>query len=403
MTERVTEPTKICFCVDGWPTFFPMHGPARYVQTLARGLVARGCEVHIVTGHPTIERDFVEEGYHVHARKTPSAPIISRWQPGIGESFLLWRAIEALHRKHRFDLVEFTNVEGVGLFTAALSRWHLPTVIRAHTTAFDAFRLGIGRAKLEAGYARLERLTAKCATAVVTHTKTHQAQVAEDYRIPADTIYLVPHGLVPAKPDREVTRLPNQIVSVGSATVRKGVSLFLDAAARLIGEFPDLRFVWAGKDGPSAPGKRTWTQYAKEQYPALDGKVEFRQSLSDEAIASLYAESTLYLCTARYESFGLTLVEASFAGLPVVAPRTAAMAEIIRDGQTGWLYEAGSLDDLVARVRAALASPSVREAAGAEARRVAEAEYTASVMTSRMLDVYRAVGQRGQRTGERRA
>jgi glycosyltransferase involved in cell wall biosynthesis len=383
-------PSKICFCVDHWPTFFPMHGPVRYVQTLARGLVARGVEVHVVTAHPTIERSFVEEGYHVHARRAPPLRVASRFQPGIGESLHLWRAIRALHQRRRFDVVELTNVEGVGFCSTVLAPF--PTVIRVHTTAFDAVRLGLGKVAMERGYARFERWTAHRADVLVTHTKTHQARVADDYGIPAERIHVVPHGIVPAVPDRVVTRRPHQVVTVGSASARKGVGTFLEAADLLAREIPDANFIWAGKDTPSAPNRRMWSTFAAERYPRLAGRFELRGGLSDAGIASLYAESGVYLCTSLYESFGLTLVEAMFASLPVVAPRTAAMAELVHDGENGWLYEPGGVEDLVARVRRVLDSPAEREAVATRARRLADQEYTADRMTSRMLDLYRAAG-----------
>lgn len=379
---------KVGFYCDGWPTFAPMHGPARYVQTLARGLVARGVEVHVVTAHGE-DRDLVEDGYHVHARRAPRARVVSRVQPGIGESFHLWRAIERLHRTHRFDVVELTNVEGAGFFTALLGR--MPTLVRVHTTAFDAARLALGKAELELGYARLERWTAHRATALVTHTRTHLAQAAADYGLPEARFHLVPHGIAPTPPDRAVTRRPAQVLSVGSATPRKGVGRFLEAAERLAAEVEDARFVWAGKDGPTSPSGTTWAEHARAKHPSLDGRLAFQGGLSDGGIASLYAESGVYLCTSIYESFGLTMVEAMMADLPVVAPRTAAMAEIITDGETGWLYDPDDPDDLVRQVRAALGSPAERERVARAARRMAEAEYSAATMTSRMLDLYRGL------------
>src|SRR6187402_3547519 len=102
----MNRPKALCLYVDHWPPLFPMHGPARYVSTLASGLAKRGVDTHVVTSHPTLEDDFKESGYHVHVRKAPGFPVVSRFQSGIGESLNIWRAIEALHRKHKFEIVE---------------------------------------------------------------------------------------------------------------------------------------------------------------------------------------------------------------------------------------------------------------------------------------------------------
>lgn len=381
-------PLRICFCVDHWPTFHSMHGQVRYVQTLARGLVSRGCQVHVLTGHPE-PLDFVEDGYHVHARPTPPFRVVSRFQPGLGESFHLARAIRALNREHRFDVVEFTNVEGAAYFGTYFPP--RPVVIRVHTTAFDAYRLGIGKPHMERRFARLERWAGRRADLLVTHTRTHQAQVASDYGVPAEQIQVVPHGIERVRVDGPVTRRPRQVVSVGTASARKGVATFLEAAEALTRTMPDARFVWAGRDLPSAPGGKTWRVHAADRYPQLAGKFEIREGLSDAALAALYAESDAYLCTSLYESFGLTLVEAMFQSLPVVAPRTAAMAELIQHGENGWLFEPGSLEDLLGRLREALQPGATRERVVQRALQTSEREYTAERMTARMLDLYRSV------------
>jgi glycosyltransferase involved in cell wall biosynthesis len=363
-----------------------MHGPARYVQTLARGLADRAVEVHVVTPHPDLYRDFTEASYHVHLRQVSFVRGVSRLQAGIAESFQLWQAIRVLQQQHHFDLVEFTNVEGIGFVTSFFDG--VPTIVRAHTTAFDACRLGIGNRRLEEGYARLERWTAQRASAVVTHSRSHQRQIALDYRLSRDAIHVVPHGISPLVPDRPVARRSQQILSVGAASIRKGVVTFLAAANALVKEFPEMRFIWAGQDTRTAPGERTWTEHTAAEMPQLLGKIEFRVIASDADLASLYAESTCYLCTALYESFGITLVEAMFAGLPVVAPNTAAMAEIVTDRETGRLYRPDSLEDLMAHVRAIVSSPDEREYVTGKALQRARAEYGADVMVSRMMDLY---------------
>jgi glycosyltransferase involved in cell wall biosynthesis len=147
-----------------------------------------------------------------------------------------------------------------------------------------------------------------------------------------------------------------------------------------------------GRDSKTAPGGATWAEYAEARHPELAGRFEIRSGVADEQLAALYGEATLLLCTSLYESFGLTLVEGMFAGLAVVAPATAAMGEVVRDGETGWLYPAESPDraqviaELVFRV---LTDPVERDRVVAHAVEIARAEYSAELMATRMLEVYR--------------
>ena len=178
------------------------------------------------------------------------------------------------------------------------------------------------------------------------------------------------------------------MISVGTASVRKGVDIFLRGADLLHHEFPDLQFIWVGNDTVSAPGGKTWSEYAALQFPGLRKNLQFRSVPSDIELARLYAESTCYLCTASYESFGLTLVEAMFARLPIVAPRTAAMAELISDSHTGVLYEGGDVSQLVRCVESLLRSERERTRISDAAYNTALSDYSAETMTSRMLDLY---------------
>jgi glycosyltransferase involved in cell wall biosynthesis len=155
-------------------------------------------------------------------------------------------------------------------------------------------------------------------------------------------------------------------------------------------ELPESRFLWVGKDTPTAPNGKTWAQHCAEKYPHLTN-VDFVGSCSDQQLASYYAESAAYLCTSQYESFGLTLVEAMHAALPVVAPRAAAMPELVTGGRTGCLYEPGHAEECSAALQDLLLKPADSQAMGECGQLVAQKEFSVERMTDRVLDLYRSV------------
>jgi glycosyltransferase involved in cell wall biosynthesis len=366
-----------------------MHGPARYVQTLATELGKIGCVVHVVTAHPGPETDFKEGNYTVHTRRAKPWRFVSRFQPGIGESKRISTAIEHLVRLHNIDVVEFTNVEGVGFWYSKFGG--RPSVIRVHTTSFDAIRLGIGNQRLEAGYARLERKTAKYAAALVTHTESHRLQAANDYGVMESQFALVPHGITVHSPHEPPSRHLHRIVSVGAATERKGVKDFLDIANLLTESHSSIEFVWAGKDSETAPGGLTWEAFALSDYPRLNGKLRFVKGLSDQELGMLYATSFCYLSTAKYESFGMTVVEAMMAGLPVIAPEVASFKELIDDRSNGLLYPA---DDLIAAamlVSELINQPNLAKTIGENAVGYSIENFSAEAMANKMLKIYHGV------------
>jgi glycogen(starch) synthase len=387
--DRSVGPVRICFCTDHWPTFGPINGTARYVQTLARALVKLECEVHVLTAHKGPVLDAIEEGVHVHSAPVAPFRFVGRFQPGLGESRGLSHAIAALNARYRFDLVEFSNVEGIGFWFSRFGA--LPSIVRVHTTSFDAVRLGIGKPRFERAYARLERWTAHQATRLVTHTRSHQQQVAIDYGLDADTIAVVPHGLAPSAPATLSNRRTKTVISVGVASERKGVKDFLEVARLAFEVDPELKFLWVGRDSDSAPGGRTWKSYANERYPQLARNLTFTGPISDQALSDLYGGALCYLATSLYESFGLTVVESMMAGLAVVAPRTSAFGELIADGETGLLYEPKDARGATDAILSLLREPRRADAITTVARARALDEYSAGAMASSMLRLYRSV------------
>ena len=89
-----------------------------------------------------------------------------------------------------------------------------------------------------------------------------------------------------------------------------------------------------------------------------------------------------------YENFPVTLVEAFACGLPVIASRVGAMAEIVDDGRTGLHFNPGDPDDLRAKVRWAWEHPDEIDRMAAEARREYEAKYTGEENYQQLMAIY---------------
>ena len=89
-----------------------------------------------------------------------------------------------------------------------------------------------------------------------------------------------------------------------------------------------------------------------------------------------------------YENFPRTIVEAFASGLPVVASRIGALAEIVTEGKTGLLFEPGNARDLADKLAWALAHPDEMAAMGRNARAQYEAEFSAEVNYRRLMTIY---------------
>lgn len=71
-------------------------------------------------------------------------------------------------------------------------------------------------------------------------------------------------------------------------------------------------------------------------------KLNFLGSISPRKIYKEFAKADIYLSLACYEPFSVALIEAQAAGLPAVVARVSGIPEIVKDGETGFLYEEGN-------------------------------------------------------------
>jgi glycosyltransferase involved in cell wall biosynthesis len=80
--------------------------------------------------------------------------------------------------------------------------------------------------------------------------------------------------------------------------------------------------------------------------------------LGRQQLDAWYAMCDVVVLTSRSEGIPLVLMEAMAHGKTVLAPAITGIPELVQDGKTGFLYRAGSLDDLVAKIQMIRNSPA---------------------------------------------
>jgi glycosyltransferase involved in cell wall biosynthesis len=176
-------------------------------------------------------------------------------------------------------------------------------------------------------------------------------------------------------------------VFVGRLAPEKGITTLLAAWARLRGRL-NLKVIG---DGPLSG------QVREAIRPGSGIEWLGRRPLA-EVLHLLGDAAFLVMPSVWYETFGRTIIEAFARGTPVIASRLGAMAELVDDGRTGLLVEAGDPIDLEAKVRQLLDDSQALARMRREARAVYERQYTAEVNHHLLLDLYtRALALNGAR------
>jgi glycosyltransferase involved in cell wall biosynthesis len=110
-----------------------------------------------------------------------------------------------------------------------------------------------------------------------------------------------------------------------------------------------------------------------------------------EVASEMLRAAFLVMPSECYEGFPMVAAEAFAYGLPVIASRLGSMAEIVEDGVTGLLFEAGNTAELAAKVRWAVGHPEEMHRMGRNARRVYEEKYTPEVNYRQLMEIYQKV------------
>ena len=155
-----------------------------------------------------------------------------------------------------------------------------------------------------------------------------------------------------------------------AAMMRPGDKLASYASlARVLGRLRDLpwRLLVAG-DGPVRD------QVEAAFAAAIPGRAAFLGALALKEVAAACAAADLCVWPAVNEAYGMALLEAQAAGVPVVSCATRGVPDVVEHGRTGLLCAAGDESALAALARELLLDPGKRSRMGAAAAAFAGGE-----------------------------
>lgn len=118
--------------------------------------------------------------------------------------------------------------------------------------------------------------------------------------------------------------------------------------------------------------------------------IELLPRLSQEDLIDVFQQARFLIWPSEglYETFGLVAVEAFASGIPVIASNLGAMAEIVRDGETGLHFKSGDAADLATKVAWAWNHPAEMHAMGLAARAEYELKYTPERNYEMLMQIY---------------
>jgi len=183
----------------------------------------------------------------------------------------------------------------------------------------------------------------------VTISEFNRRYILERHpEVPPDKIIVRRMGVDPGNTDIHPNQVPRGgrlvMLAVGRLHSVKDHA-FLVRACRLLKNH-DIHFACAiAGDGPERASLETLIGDLD-----LQGEIHVLGHLSRQQLDARYAAADLVVLTSRSEGIPLVLMEAMVRGKPVLAPAITGIPELVLDGQNGFLYHPGSLEDFVSRV-----------------------------------------------------
>jgi glycosyltransferase involved in cell wall biosynthesis len=221
---------------------------------------------------------------------------------------------------------------------------------------------------------------------------TVSAYSARELGAPAPRTRVIYGGADSTRYAPDAAQARDGVLFVGRLTPHKGVDRLLQALPR----DAHLRVVGSTGHDPRPP-ERDYPKLLR--FLARDRHVTFLGTLADDDLPGMYrsaavlampsVEQTCYGRPVRVsELLGLAALEAMASGTPVVASRVGGLAEVVEDGQTGFLVPAGDVVALRDRLEQVLGDPLLARRLGANAREVVLQRFTWARVAERCLDAY---------------
>lgn len=226
-----------------------------------------------------------------------------------------------------------------------------PLVVHAHALEFDRSGDSINQAVYD-----IERYGMHSADRIIAVSHYTKEVIVNRYGVPEEKVAVVHNAvtreLAPMDPHYKRNGKEKVVLFLGRITFQKGPDYFVEAAARVLKERNDVRFVMAGS-GDMAP--RMIDRIAELK---LGRKFHFTGFLRGAQVEQMYKESDVYVMPSVSEPFGISPLEAMHYDVPVIISKTSGVSEIL---QSALKVDFWDVEELASKILAVLTHQSLRK------------------------------------------
>ena len=369
---------KICQVSFSFPPI-PV-GISTVIVSMCNELAERGHEVEVLTG--TIKKTyFITENekkhddnqynFMVKRFNCTSLPILAQldFSKKVGE-YLATKEFDVIHLhsplilppngNHRF-YVTMHNTIKTDLSASSIKNWYTLSTLFAYPFL-----------------SHFEKRNVLEAEKVICVSKATEHSLRETYRkkdIPFEVVY---NGLDPNTLMLDYkTKKKDYVLFTGLFYARKGIGDIFKVAKIL----NNINFVLVGT-GPLYNKYKSMATRLGVDNVLMTGKI------SRYELLKRYNEARIFLFPTYFDTFGMSVLEAMFSGLPVLSTNVGGIPELITNEVEGILVPPGDIDAMVKWIQKLMNDESLRERLAKAAKEKANKEFTIEKTVDKLLELY---------------
>jgi glycogen synthase len=384
-------------------------GLGKHVADLAPALAQQGIDVHIITPNLSdgAEEEQVAERVTVHRVSLNGAMPVQQSLVAfnqIGNNTIERKAHELHGALGGFDLIHGHDWLVAYSSVALKYALKLPLVVTVHSMERGRMQGNLSNQQSMAINGTEWWLTNE-ALRVITVSNFMAQQVHTYFDVPREKLDVIYNGVAqPATPEikdeerasfRAAFANPDELITyyVGRIVHEKGVQVLVDAAPRILRQFPRVKFVVAGTGAYLAALRE------RAQQLGVADRFVFTGFITDDVRDKLYQVADVAVFPSLYEPFGIVALEAMMYGCPVVAAQTGGLAEFVRPHETGILVTPGNPESLAWGIMHTLQHPDWTARRVANARTEVQQVYNWTRVAEQTAITYRRTHEDWLRSG----
>lgn len=326
-------------------TYLPdCNGVATSVATLKEGLEAMGHQVFVITSHRGLDIDFQE-----NILRLPGIKL--RFLYGYKMSSPIQIRATSLIDEMQLDVIHIHTEAGVGTFGRYMAfKRKLPVVYTYHTMYEDYthYMNHLNLRLIEAGEKKAvqlfsEFLSNKSQVVIAPSAKTRDKLIGYGVKSRIEIVQtgldlckfdkanILEEKIEAIKEDLGITPDMKTIVYVGRIAEEKMIDMPIKAMKYI--SDPSIKLIVVG----GGPTLNRYQELAKKEN--VQDKVLFTGMIEKEEIPYYYHAFDCFVSASTTETQGMTYIEALASGLPIFVRRDEVVADILREGETGYYFD----------------------------------------------------------------